>query len=79
MASRKEHGLGHRACSHQIVCVLSGQIILVATDLFAWFQFSVSDLNLDENEVLKFVSLSNGANNKDTIDVLRKSPVIRNW
>ncbi|KAJ0112882.1 hypothetical protein Patl1_00506 [Pistacia atlantica] len=38
----------------------------------------VSDLNLDENEVLKFASLGNGANNKDTIDVLRKSLVIRN-
>ncbi|KAJ4728213.1 E3 ubiquitin-protein ligase TRAIP-like [Melia azedarach] len=38
----------------------------------------VSDLNLDEDEVLKFASLGNGANNKDTIDVLRKSLVTRN-
>ncbi|KAK9207300.1 hypothetical protein WN943_017585 [Citrus x changshan-huyou] len=38
----------------------------------------VSDLNLDEDEVLKFALLGNGANNKDTIDVLRKSLVIRN-
>lgn len=38
----------------------------------------VSDLNLDEDEVLKFASLGNGANNRDTIDILRKSLVIRN-
>lgn len=38
----------------------------------------VSDLNLDEDEVLKFAILGNGVNNKDTIDVLRKSLVIRN-
>lgn len=42
------------------------------------FQFRVSDLSLDENEVLKFASLGNDANNKDTIDVLRKSLIIRN-
>lgn len=38
----------------------------------------MSDLNLDEDEVLKFAILGNGVNNKDTIDVLRKSLVIRN-
>ncbi|GAV85473.1 zf-RING_2 domain-containing protein [Cephalotus follicularis] len=38
----------------------------------------VSDLNLEEGEVLKFASLGNEANTKDTIDILRKSLVIRN-
>ncbi|KAK9279927.1 hypothetical protein L1049_013611 [Liquidambar formosana] len=38
----------------------------------------VSDLNLEEEEVLKLASLGNEANNKDTIDILKKSLVIRN-
>ncbi|KAK3194718.1 hypothetical protein Dsin_026028 [Dipteronia sinensis] len=38
----------------------------------------VSDLNLQEDDILKFASLGNEANNKDTIDILRKSLVIRN-
>ncbi|KAL5792330.1 hypothetical protein ACOSP7_000924 [Xanthoceras sorbifolium] len=38
----------------------------------------VSDLNLEEDEILKFASLGNQANNKDTVDILRKSLVIRN-
>lgn len=38
----------------------------------------VSDLDLDEGEVLKLASFGNGANNKDTIDILRKSLVMRN-
>ncbi|KAK2650203.1 hypothetical protein Ddye_017692 [Dipteronia dyeriana] len=38
----------------------------------------VSDLNLEEDDILKFASLGNEANNKDTIDILRKSLVIRN-
>ena len=37
-----------------------------------------SDLSLDEDEVLKLASFGNNANSKDTIDVLRKSLVIRN-
>ncbi|KAM7276083.1 hypothetical protein ACFE04_017949 [Oxalis oulophora] len=37
----------------------------------------ITDLNLDEDDVEKFASLGRG-NNKDTIDVLRKSLVIRN-
>lgn len=38
----------------------------------------VSDLDLDEEEVLKLASFGNAANNKDTIDILRKSLVMRN-
>ncbi|KAK4593846.1 hypothetical protein RGQ29_017789 [Quercus rubra] len=38
----------------------------------------VSDLDLNEGEVLKLASFGNGANNKDTIDILRKSLVMRN-
>lgn len=38
----------------------------------------VSDFNLDEEEVLKLASLGKEANNKETIDVLKKSLVIRN-
>ncbi|KAL0008418.1 hypothetical protein SO802_009920 [Lithocarpus litseifolius] len=38
----------------------------------------VSDLDLDDGEVLKLASFGNGANNKDTIDILRKSLVMRN-
>ncbi|KAA8516097.1 hypothetical protein F0562_019276 [Nyssa sinensis] len=38
----------------------------------------VSDSNLEEEEVLKLASLGNEANNKDTIDILKKSLVIRN-
>ncbi|KAG2720436.1 hypothetical protein I3760_02G035000 [Carya illinoinensis] len=38
----------------------------------------VSDLDLDEEKVLKLASFGNGANNKDTIDILRKSLVMRN-
>ncbi|XP_062156666.1 uncharacterized protein LOC133864374 isoform X2 [Alnus glutinosa] len=38
----------------------------------------VSDLDLDEEEVLKLASFGNAANSKDTIDILRKSLVMRN-
>ncbi|KAJ7962461.1 E3 ubiquitin-protein ligase TRAIP-like [Quillaja saponaria] len=38
----------------------------------------MSDLDLDEEEILKLAALGNGANNKDTIDILRKSLVMRN-
>ncbi|KAG8663752.1 hypothetical protein MANES_01G252600v8 [Manihot esculenta] len=38
----------------------------------------VSDPNLDEDEILKLASFGNETNNKDTVDVLRKSLVIRN-
>ncbi|EEF50586.1 protein binding protein, putative [Ricinus communis] len=38
----------------------------------------VSDLNLEEDEILKFASFGNEASNTDTIDVLRKSLVVRN-
>ncbi|XP_021807968.1 uncharacterized protein LOC110751769 isoform X2 [Prunus avium] len=38
----------------------------------------VSDLDLDEEDVLKIAALGNGANNKDTIDVLRTSLVMSN-
>lgn len=35
-------------------------------------------MNLEEDEVLKLASFGNEANNKDTVDILRKSLVIRN-
>ncbi|XP_027337381.1 uncharacterized protein LOC113851095 [Abrus precatorius] len=38
----------------------------------------VSDLDLDEDEVLKLATLGNGANSKDTIDTLKRSLVLRN-
>uniref|UniRef100_A0A166E582 RING-type domain-containing protein n=1 Tax=Daucus carota subsp. sativus TaxID=79200 RepID=A0A166E582_DAUCS len=38
----------------------------------------VCDLNLDEEEVLKLASLGKETNNKETIDVLKRSLVIRN-
>ncbi|KAF9669006.1 hypothetical protein SADUNF_Sadunf14G0062600 [Salix dunnii] len=38
----------------------------------------VSDVNLEEDEVLKLASFGNETNNKDTVDILRKSLVIRN-
>lgn len=38
----------------------------------------VSDLDLEEGEVLKLASLGNEGNARDTIDILRKSLVIRN-
>ena len=43
-----------------------------------WLQSRVSDLNLDEEGVLKLASFGNEANNKDTIDILKRSLVIRN-
>lgn len=41
-------------------------------------QYSVADVNLEEEEVLKLASLGNESNSKDTVDILRKSLVIRN-
>ncbi|KAG8391879.1 hypothetical protein BUALT_Bualt01G0232800 [Buddleja alternifolia] len=38
----------------------------------------VSDLNLEEDEVMKLASLGNDAGSRETVDVLRKSLVIRN-
>ncbi|XP_050947946.1 uncharacterized protein LOC103497686 isoform X2 [Cucumis melo] len=38
----------------------------------------ISEVDLDEEEVLKLSSLGSGADNKDTIDILRKSLVLRN-
>uniref|UniRef100_A0A6N2MG88 RING-type domain-containing protein n=1 Tax=Salix viminalis TaxID=40686 RepID=A0A6N2MG88_SALVM len=38
----------------------------------------VSDVNLQEDEVLKLASFGNETSNKDTVDILRKSLVIRN-
>uniref|UniRef100_A0A7N0R895 RING-type domain-containing protein n=1 Tax=Kalanchoe fedtschenkoi TaxID=63787 RepID=A0A7N0R895_KALFE len=38
----------------------------------------VTDLDLNEDEALKLASLSCGGNHKDTVDILRKSLVIRN-
>lgn len=38
----------------------------------------VSDLDLDEDEVLKLTSFGNGANSQDTVDILRRSLVMRN-
>ncbi|CAL0315028.1 unnamed protein product [Lupinus luteus] len=38
----------------------------------------VSDLDLDEEDILKLATLGNGANSKDTIDTLKKSLVLRN-
>lgn len=35
--------------------------------------YRVSDLDLDEDEVSRLSTLGNGANTKDTIDILRKS------
>ncbi|XP_052192107.1 uncharacterized protein LOC127801222 [Diospyros lotus] len=37
-----------------------------------------SDLNLEEEEILKLASLGNQTNNKDTIDVLKKTLIMRN-
>ncbi|XP_075521214.1 uncharacterized protein LOC142554426 [Primulina tabacum] len=37
-----------------------------------------ADLNLDEEEVTKLASLGNGSGSKETVDVLRKSLIIRN-
>ncbi|MCL7042113.1 hypothetical protein MKW94_000936 [Papaver nudicaule] len=37
-----------------------------------------SDCNLEEDEILKLASFGNGDNNKETIDVLKKSLVLRN-
>lgn len=36
----------------------------------------VSDVNLEEDEVLKPASFGIEANNKDTVDIIRKSVVI---
>lgn len=41
-------------------------------------QYSVADVNLEEEEVLKLASLGNESNSKDTVEILRKSLVIRN-
>ncbi|KAL5179941.1 hypothetical protein HKD37_01G001159 [Glycine soja] len=38
----------------------------------------VSDLDIDEEEVLKLATLGNGANSKDTIDTLKRCMVMRN-
>ncbi|CAK7348820.1 unnamed protein product [Dovyalis caffra] len=38
----------------------------------------VSDVNLEEDEIFKLASFGNVANNKDTVDILRKSLIIRN-
>ncbi|KAF5176793.1 E3 ubiquitin-protein ligase traip-like [Thalictrum thalictroides] len=38
----------------------------------------VSDVNLDEEEIVKLASLGHGINSKDTVDVLKKSLVLRN-
>ncbi|XP_059634266.1 uncharacterized protein LOC132276712 [Cornus florida] len=38
----------------------------------------VSDLNLEEEEILKLASLGNEANSKETVDILKRSLVIRN-
>ncbi|KAK7382051.1 hypothetical protein VNO80_00713 [Phaseolus coccineus] len=38
----------------------------------------VSDLDIDEEEVLKLATFGNGANSKDTIDTLKRSLVMRN-
>ncbi|PON68035.1 43kDa postsynaptic protein [Parasponia andersonii] len=38
----------------------------------------VSDLDLDGEEVLKLASFGNGANSQDTVDILRRSLVMRN-
>ncbi|KAG9130570.1 hypothetical protein Leryth_011831 [Lithospermum erythrorhizon] len=38
----------------------------------------VSDINLDEDEVVKLASLGNEANSKETVDILNKSLIIRN-
>ena len=60
---------------------LSIYIYTVICLLLKWLygsQSRVSDLDLDEGEVLKLASFGNGANNKDTVDILRKSLVMRN-
>ncbi|XP_024018874.1 uncharacterized protein LOC21396108 [Morus notabilis] len=38
----------------------------------------VSDLDLDEDEVLKLASFGSGGNSQDTVDILRRSLVMRN-
>lgn len=52
--------------------------MVVLLNMVIWFVIRVSDVNLDEEEVLKLASLGKEANNKETIDVLKKSLVIRN-
>lgn len=61
------------------------QAALVSDSFFACpakyviiFVIRVCDLNLDEEEVLKLASLGKETNNKETIDVLKRSLVIRN-
>ena len=90
--ARKEYVLGQRACSIQVVSAFA--LCANKFSIFGWYiyiyivylllkwlygsQSRVSDLDLDEGEVLKLASFGNGANNKDTIDILRKSLVMRN-
>ncbi|PIA49135.1 hypothetical protein AQUCO_01300180v1 [Aquilegia coerulea] len=38
----------------------------------------VSDVNLDEEEIVKLASLGHGINSTDTVDILKKSLVLRN-
>jgi hypothetical protein len=88
--ARKEYGLGQRTCSIKIVsasalCANQSLNIWLAICIYflllTWLYGSycrVSDLDLDEEEVLKLASFGNAANNKDTIDILRKSLVMRN-
>lgn len=88
-AARKEYGPCQGACGIQIVCAVA----VCANNspniwLLLYFPFlltcsyesqcRVSDVDLDEEEVLKLASFGNGANSIDTIDVLRKSLVMRN-
>lgn len=69
-----------------LVCVSTIDYMNVSLPMFLFvsktviwiLQFRVSDLDLDEEEVLKFASFGNGANHQDTIDVLRRSLVMRN-
>jgi len=46
--------------------------------LISCFASRVSDLSLEEDDVLKLALLGNNAKTKDTIDTLVKSLVIRN-
>lgn len=50
----------------------------VAKKIIWLLQSRVSDLNLDEDEILKLATFGNGANSQVTIDILRRSLVMRN-
>lgn len=54
-------------------------MLLFVAETYIWLLLSrVSDLDLDEDEVLKLASFGSGGNSQDTVDILRRSLVMRN-